>query len=100
SEFVLGARIEGHEPAFLEIAPLCSGYEGLGLLWIILGISFWASRHHLSFSAALFLTAVASLFMWCAILLRLFGLVLIALSSAELAMSAAHSQLSWVIFNI
>src|SRR5204862_3281960 len=98
SKVVLGARLAGTDPAYLEIAPLCSGYEGIGLVWIFLGICMWRARHRLHFLRAFLLLSLASFMMWCAIVLRLFVLVLIALVSTERAVSAAHSELTWVIF--
>jgi len=100
SRFVLGARLAGADPAFLEIAPLCSGYEGFGLIWMFLGIGVWRTRHRLRIPRTLLLISFASLMMWSAIVLRLFTLVLIALVSTERAVSAAHSELGWVIFNV
>ncbi len=42
------------------ISPACSGYEGIGLLWVFLAAYFWMARRELRFPRALLLVPLAT----------------------------------------
>jgi exosortase/archaeosortase family protein len=84
----------------LEIAPLCSGYEAIGLLLVLSGAYLVRSRHWLGFRRSVLIIALASLVVWSAIVFRIFALVLLAQLSLQGAVNAAHSQTTWMLFNV
>jgi len=97
---IMAARLRPSSEAYgLEIVSPCSGYDAFGLLWMFMVTYFWRSRRCLRFPRAFLLIPLASLTIWCAIVLRIVGLVMLALASLADAASAAHSQVAWVFFN-
>lgn len=84
----------------VEISPQCSGYEGIGLIWVFLGIYLWISRHSLKFPLALGLLPLGTILMWCANVARIVTLVLIGSWGApETAVGGFHSQAGWLVLN-
>jgi exosortase E/protease (VPEID-CTERM system) len=95
AEFVLGTQ------AFqVEIAPQCSGYEGIGLSWVFLGAYLLLYRRELRFPAALLLLPVGSLVIWAANVVRIAALIGVGTCGfPELARGGFHSQFGWLAFN-
>jgi exosortase E/protease (VPEID-CTERM system) len=90
----------GTDRFVIEIAPGCSGYQGIGLIWVFLGVYFWLFRHYLRFPQALLLLPVGTALVWLLNALRIFLLVVIgSWISPQLALGGFHSQAGWLVFN-
>ncbi len=83
----------------VEIAPQCSGLEGMGLMlafgitWLIL------FRRECRFPHALLLLPIGLVAMFLLNAVRIFALILIGDAGAEqLALGGFHSQAGWIIF--
>jgi exosortase E/protease (VPEID-CTERM system) len=81
-------------PAFsVTIAARCSGYEGIGLIWVFLGAYLWIFRTTLRFPHALLLLPLGTAVMWVANALRITGLVWIGSTfSPEVALGGFHAN--------
>ncbi len=88
-------------PGFkVQIAPSCSGYEGIGLILAFLGIYFWLYRKELRFPGALVLLPIGAVTMWGVNVVRLVVLIAIGTAGArEIALGGFHSQAGWLAFN-
>lgn len=83
----------------IRVAAVCSGYEGLGLMGVLLAGYLWAFRAHLRFPRALLLFPIGLGLIWFSNVVRIAGLMLIgAYVDAELAYGAFHSKAGWVLF--
>jgi len=87
-------------PAFhVEIAPMCSGYEGVGLILVFLSVYLWLFRRTLRFPQALVLLPVGVVAIWSANVVRITALVAIGTSvSPGVAEGGFHSQAGWLFF--
>jgi len=84
----------------VEIAPQCSGYEGMGLAVVFLAAYLWFDRRNLRFPHALVLVPLGALAAWAANVARLAALVAIGASwSPAIALGGFHSQAGWLAFN-
>jgi exosortase E/protease (VPEID-CTERM system) len=94
SECVIGV------PDFaIEIAPQCSGYEGLGLTLVFVAAFLWFFRHRLRFPRCLLLLLVAPLAVWLLNVLRIAALVAIGVHiSAAVALQSFHSYVGSILF--
>jgi exosortase E/protease (VPEID-CTERM system) len=85
-------------PGFLVwIAPGCSGYEGMGLVFLLAGSYLWVARRRLRFPRAMILLPMGLAVIWLANTVRLAALV--ALGSwgyGAVAMDGFHSQAGWL----
>ncbi len=82
------------------IAPECSGYEGIGLLWVFLGAWLWLYRGELRFPQALLLLPLGTVVVWLANAVRIATLVAVGTwGSAAVAKGGFHSQAGWLAFN-
>jgi exosortase E/protease (VPEID-CTERM system) len=81
-------------PAFqITIAPRCSGYEGIGLIWVFLGAYLWIFRATLRFPHALLLLPLGTVAIWLANALRITGLIWIGSAvSPEVALGGFHAN--------
>jgi exosortase E/protease (VPEID-CTERM system) len=81
-------------PAFsVTIAARCSGYEGIGLIWVFLGAYLWIFRATLRFPHALLLLPVGTVAIWLANALRITGLIWIGSTlSPEVALGGFHAN--------
>lgn len=88
-------------PAFLvEVGIPCSGYEGIGLMAVYLGVYLVLFRHGLRFPQAFLLIPLALAGVWSANVLRLVILIWIGdRVSPALALGGFHSQAGWIGFN-
>jgi exosortase E/protease (VPEID-CTERM system) len=83
----------------VEIAPACSGYEGLGMLAAFLSIALWLFRRALRFPRSLVLLPVGMSLIWLANAFRIAALVgLGTWGYPELALAGFHSLAGWVLF--
>jgi exosortase E/protease (VPEID-CTERM system) len=83
----------------IKIDPGCSGYEGMGLIWVFLAGYIWLFQQEFRFPHALLLFPLGVLVIWFANVLRL--IILVALGtwvSPALAMGGFHSQAGWLAF--
>lgn len=93
-------RLVGTSTFSVEIAPQCSGYEGVGLLLIFLSLFFVIFRDRLRFPQAWFLMPVGITAIWLGNSLRIAVLIAVGtLVSPSIAMGAFHSQAGWIFFN-
>jgi exosortase E/protease (VPEID-CTERM system) len=77
----------------------CSGYEGIGLVWVFLATYFWLFRRHLRFPQALLLVPLATAAAWCANVVRIALLVTIgAHVSRDIAAGGFHSYAGSLLF--
>jgi exosortase E/protease (VPEID-CTERM system) len=81
------------------IAPQCSGYEGMGLMAVLLAIFLGMFRRDLRFPRSLLLLPVGIVFMWLAHTLRIAALLVLGtLGYTELASGGFHSLAGWILF--
>jgi exosortase E/protease (VPEID-CTERM system) len=94
ADFVLGT------PAFsVAIAPGCSGYEGIGLIWVFLGAYLWLFRGELRFPQAYLLIPIGTILVWLANAVRIAALVMLGTCGLpQIALEGFHSRLGWLSF--
>ncbi len=87
-------------PTFqVEIAPECSGYEGMGLMAGLLSVALWTLRRDFRFPRSFLLLPVAMGLMWLANALRITALVVLGTCGyPEIAVGGFHSLAGWVLF--
>jgi exosortase E/protease (VPEID-CTERM system) len=79
------------------VAPQCSGYEGIGLIWGFLVVYLWLFRRELRFPHALLLIPLGTLLIWLANALRIVALILVGTwVSPDVAREGFHSQAGWM----
>src|SRR5579884_1510370 len=88
-------------PAFaVQIAPQCSGYEGVGLVAVFMLTYLWLFRRHLRFPHALLLMPLAVAVVWVLNVFRIATLVLLGNAGlSQLALQGFHSEAGWLAFN-
>ena len=94
------AFILGTQRFQVRIAPECSGYEGIGLIWVFLAAYLVLARSRLRFPHALLVIPVGSILIWACNVLRL--VLLVAIGSwgwRDIALGGFHSQVGWIAFN-
>jgi exosortase/archaeosortase family protein len=83
----------------VQIAPQCSGYEGVGLIVALLTVALWLLRRDLRFPRALVFLPLGMILIWLANAFRIAALVILGtLGYPELAQGAFHSLAGWVLF--
>ena len=83
----------------VTIVPECSGYEGIGLVTLLLALYLWLFRVHLRFPQALLLFPIGALAVWLANAIRIAALVALGTSfSPAVAQGGFHSQAGWIAF--
>jgi exosortase E/protease (VPEID-CTERM system) len=94
-----GARNLGVGNFLVHIDGSCSGYEGVGLVLVFLGLYLWVFRASLRFPNALLLLPLGVGTIWLLNALRIAVLVSIGgHASPELAIGGFHSQAGWIAF--
>ncbi len=84
----------------VNIAPTCSGYEGVGLILTFLGIYLYLFRKELRFPGALVLLPLGAVVIWILNAVRIVALIAIGTSGwREIALGGFHSQAGWLLFN-
>jgi len=95
-----GACVVGVGSFRVEVAPECSGFEGIGLIWVFLSAYLWFFRRTLRFPQALWLLPVGTAVIWAANVARIVALVALgARVSPGVALGGFHSQAGWLAFN-
>jgi exosortase E/protease (VPEID-CTERM system) len=83
------------------IAPECSGFEGIGLIWAFLGAYLLLFRKDLRFPQALVLIPLGTVVIWSINVLRIVLLMIVgAAGRPDVALGGFHSQAGWLGFNI
>lgn len=83
----------------ITIAPVCSGYQGIGLIWVVLGAYLWFFRRELRFPHALLLLPIGTLVIWIANVVRITALVIVGTCiSPGIASEGFHSRAGWLFF--
>lgn len=84
----------------VKITEDCSGYQGIGLIWLFLVIYLWVFREGLRFPQALLLLPLGTLAVYVMNTVRIVVLVLLGTYfSPKLALEAFHSQAGWIAFD-
>jgi exosortase E/protease (VPEID-CTERM system) len=94
------ARLDvGLRSFHVRVAPVCSGYEGIGLILIFLVACLVAMRKSLRFPLAFLLLPIGVVAAWSANVLRITALILVGSRwSPELAFGGFHSKAGWILF--
>ncbi|HET8938005.1 MAG TPA: exosortase E/protease, VPEID-CTERM system [Polyangiales bacterium] len=89
----------GTETFLVEVAPECSGIEGIGLITVVMSVFLWSARERLRFPRALALLplAVCLVFFFNAVRIALLIAVGVYISP-EVALSGFHSKAGWLFF--
>ena len=91
----------GTERFLVQIAPQCSGYEGIALAITFVTLYIFVFRRTLRFPAVLLLYPIGTAIVYVVNSIRISALVLIGhYSSAEDAVRAFHSQAGWTLFTL
>jgi exosortase E/protease (VPEID-CTERM system) len=95
------ATAEIGTPRFVvEIAPACSGLEGVGLILIFSVLWLWFYRRDYKFPRALLLVPAGVVAIFLLNALRIAALIFIGDSGASaVALGGFHSQAGWIAFN-
>jgi len=91
--------ILGVDDFVVEIAPACGGYEGVGLVAVLIPTFLAAYRQRFRFPQALLLLPLGMIAVWFGNAARIATLIGVgAFVDAELAVGAFHSKIGWVFF--
>ncbi len=83
----------------VQVAPACSGFEGIGLMTVFVAAYLVLARRELRFPQALLLLPVGLVAAWGANVVRLVSLVLVGTwISEELALGGFHARAGWLLF--
>jgi exosortase E/protease (VPEID-CTERM system) len=94
-----GARSLGVGAFTVRVDSGCSGYEGIGLVLVFLGLYLWVFRSSLRFPRALLLLPIGVATIWLLNAARIAALITIgAHTSPEIAVGGFHSQAGWITF--
>lgn len=93
-------HVVGTSRFVVEVAPSCSGFEGIGLIWVFLLAYLWIFRRELRFPRAFWLLPIGTMVMWLANAARIALLIVIGTTiSPTVALGGFHSQAGWLAFN-
>jgi exosortase E/protease (VPEID-CTERM system) len=94
-------KILGVQKFIVNVAPQCSGYEGIGLVTIFTAIYLSAYRKEFRFPQALLLFPIGIVTIWLFNIFRIVILISIGTSfSPAVAMGGFHSQAGWISFSV
>lgn len=97
----LATRTFGTPRFAVEVAPACSGYEGIGLILAFTTAWLWFFRKEWRFPRALLLIPLGVATIWVFNAVRVAALVLIGLWGApDIALQGFHSHAGWIAFNV
>lgn len=83
----------------VNIAPACSGYEGIGLVCAFVGVYLHIHKSDFKFPQALLLFPIGALLIWSLNVVRIVVLIVIGeYWSADIAVGGFHSQAGWLTF--
>lgn len=93
------AAVIGTDDFMVEVAPECSGIEGIGLITVVIGVYLFSARERLRFPRALWLLPIAVAAVWVGNAVRIAALVGVGvLVSPDVALSGFHSKAGWLFF--
>ncbi|MEM1417430.1 MAG: exosortase E/protease, VPEID-CTERM system [Myxococcota bacterium] len=93
------ARMVGLDDFLVEIAPVCSGMEGLGLIAVLTLAWLVVRRRELRFPQALLLVPLGLVAVYAANVVRIVALILLgARVDPEVALGGFHSKAGWLFF--
>lgn len=91
----------GSDLFMVEVGYPCSGYEGIALVSVFVGVYLWIFRNVLPFPRAFLLFPIGIFSIWLANVLRVTALILIGTSiSPEVAARGFHSNAGWIAFSL
>ena len=83
----------------VRIVDACAGYEGIGLIWVFLGVYLWMFRRTLRFPRALLLLPIGTAAIWLANALRLTALIALGTwVSPDVALGGFHVYSGSLLF--
>lgn len=89
----------GDASFYVRVAPFCSGYEGIGLIVVFIGVYAWTARETLRFPRAWLLFPIAIVAVFVGNVLRIVALIEVGLwISPDVAVDGFHSKAGWVFF--
>lgn len=92
-------KIIGIDNFLVNIAPACSGYEGIGLITAFTAVYLYSFREDFRFPLAFLLFPLAAIIIWLFNALRIIALINIGeFWSPEVAVWGFHSQAGWITF--
>lgn len=92
-------RVLGTSRFAIEIAPPCSGYEGIGLILVFLGGFLFMSRKHLRMPAALVVLPLGVVLVYVVNLVRIIALLAFGhYVSPTIAVAGFHAYAGWILF--
>lgn len=93
-------RVIGAEQFLVTVSEDCSGYQGIGLIWLFLIVYLWLFREQLRFPFALLLLPLGTVAVYLMNAVRIAALVLVGVHiSPTIALEAFHSQAGWIAFD-
>lgn len=85
---------------WVEVAPVCSGYEGIGLIIVFLTAYLVVFRERFRFPRALLLLPIAIALVWMLNVVRIVALILIGHAGfGDIAIGGFHSKAGWLFFS-
>jgi exosortase E/protease (VPEID-CTERM system) len=89
----------GTEVFWVRVMPICSGYEGIGLIIVFLSAYLVGFRDRFRFPHALLLLPIAVVAVWLLNIVRIVVLILVGHAGyAEVAIGGFHSKAGWLFF--
>lgn len=84
---------------YVEVAPACSGIEGIALMLIFVGAYLFMQRRELLWPRSLILLPLSVIFVWLLNTVRVTALIAVGTwYSPEVALGGFHSKAGWVFF--
>jgi len=94
-----GEAIIGTEDFVVQVAPECSGLEGIGLISVVMAAYLWSARAQARLSRALWLLPLAITLVFFGNALRIAVLIGVGASGyPDVALSGFHSKAGWLLF--
>ena len=89
----------GTEQFWVRIEPICSGYEGIGLIIVFLSAYLVGFRERFRFPQVLVLLPLAVLAVWLLNVVRIVALILVGHAGyPDVALGGFHSKAGWLFF--
>lgn len=90
----------GTQKFSVEIAPDCSGLEGVGLMLVFSAVWIWLCRRECRFPQVLLIVPASAILIFLLNSVRIATLILIGNAGApDIAVGGFHSQAGWITFN-
>jgi exosortase E/protease (VPEID-CTERM system) len=89
----------GTEEFYVRVTPICSGYEGIGLIIVFLSAYLVGFRERFRFPHVLLLLPVAVFAVWLFNIVRIVALILVGHAGyTDIAVGGFHSKAGWLFF--